>query len=137
MKAVALTLDDGYDDNFTQAFPILRRHGLDGTLFLVSGTVGTPGHVTWDDARQMLAQQMEFGSHTVHHFDLTTLATPDLDFELAQSKEDLERELSVTVEQIAYPSGQYNTRVKERARRAGYEAGWKKGGGWVTPDPIH
>jgi peptidoglycan/xylan/chitin deacetylase (PgdA/CDA1 family) len=134
IKAVALTLDDGYDDNFTQAFPILRRYGLDGTLFLVTGTVGTTGHVTWDEAREMLTERMEFGSHSVHHFDLTTLATPDLDRELTQSKRDLERELAVMVEQIAYPSGQYNHRVQERARQAGYEAGWKKGGGWVTPD---
>jgi peptidoglycan/xylan/chitin deacetylase (PgdA/CDA1 family) len=138
VKAVALTLDDGYDDNFTQAFPILRRYGLDGTLFLVTGTVGTTGHVTWDDARQMLAERMEFGSHSVHHLDLTVLAAADLDRELAQSKEDLEQELAVTIDQIAYPSGQYNRRVMERARRAGYEAGWKKGGGWVTPasDPL-
>jgi hypothetical protein len=68
-RSVALTLDDGYDDNFTQAFPILRRYGLDGTLFLVSSTVGTQGHVTWDEAREMRDERMEFGSHSVHHFE--------------------------------------------------------------------
>src|SRR5262249_24572689 len=73
IRCVALTLDDGYDDNFTHAFPILRRFGLDGTLFLFTGTVGSPGHVTWEDAREMLGERMEFGSHSVHHFDLTTL----------------------------------------------------------------
>ena len=134
VKAVALTLDDGYGDDFTQVFPILRRYGLDGTLVLVTGTVGTAGHVSWDEAREMAAERMEFGSHTVRHLDLTTLAEPELDRELAGSKEELERQLAVPIEQIAYPSGQYNARVKEHARWAGYDAGWKKGGGWVTPD---
>jgi peptidoglycan/xylan/chitin deacetylase (PgdA/CDA1 family) len=55
VRSVALTLDDGYGDDFTEAFPILRRYGLDGTLFLVTGTVDTAGHVSWDEARQMLA----------------------------------------------------------------------------------
>jgi peptidoglycan/xylan/chitin deacetylase (PgdA/CDA1 family) len=134
IKAVALTLDDGYHDNFTHAFSILRRYGLDGTLFLVTSTVGAPGHVTWEEAREMLGERMDFGSHSVHHTDLTTLALPDLDRELMDSRERLERELSIPMEQIAYPSGQYNDRVKERARQAGYAAGWKKGGGWVTAD---
>jgi peptidoglycan/xylan/chitin deacetylase (PgdA/CDA1 family) len=134
VRAVALTLDDGYDDNFTQAFPVLRRYGLDGTLFLVTGTVDTPDHVTWECARAMGAAGMEFGSHSVHHFDLTTLSLPELDRELQESRAELEQQLSTPIQQIAYPSGQYNERVKERARQAGYRAGWKKGGGWVTPD---
>jgi peptidoglycan/xylan/chitin deacetylase (PgdA/CDA1 family) len=138
VHSVALTLDDGYGDDFTEAFPILRRYGLDGTLFLVTGSVGTADHVSWAEAREMLAERMEFGSHTVHHSDLTTLAEPELDRELADSKVELERQLGVPIEQIAYPAGQYNARVKEHARQAGYDAGWKKGGGWVTPgsDPL-
>ncbi|MBI3911291.1 MAG: polysaccharide deacetylase family protein, partial [Armatimonadetes bacterium] len=133
-RAAALTLDDGYGCAFTRAFPILRRYGLDGTLFLVTSTVGTAGHVAWDEARLMLAQGMDFGSHAVRHCDLTALPTPELDAELALSKADLERELATPIRQIAYPAGRYDERVKEHARQAGYLAGWKKGGGWVTPD---
>jgi peptidoglycan/xylan/chitin deacetylase (PgdA/CDA1 family) len=133
-QAVALTLDDGYEDNFAQAFPILRRYGLDGTLFLVTATVDTMGHVSWRQAQEMLGEGMEFGSHSAHHYDLTLLSLPELDRELIDSRAELERRLETTIRQIAYPAGQYNERVKERARRAGYVAGWKKGGGWVTPD---
>jgi peptidoglycan/xylan/chitin deacetylase (PgdA/CDA1 family) len=100
----------------------------------VTATVDTPGHVRWEEARAMLGEGMEFGSHSVHHFDLTTLSPPELDAELRDSREELERQLETPVRQIAYPAGQYNDRVKERARWAGYLAGWKKGGGWVTPD---
>jgi peptidoglycan/xylan/chitin deacetylase (PgdA/CDA1 family) len=133
-RAVALTLDDGYDDSFTQAFPILRRYGLDGTLFLVTGTVGTEGHVTWEAAREMLGEGIDFGSHSVSHPDLTTLTDRALSEELRGSKAEMEAHLAKPITQIAYPSGRYDERVKEEARRAGYLAGWKKGGGWVTPD---
>ena len=137
-QAVAITLDDGYDCQFDQAFPILRRHGLDGTLFLVSETVSTPRHVTWDQARRMTRAGMDVGSHSAHHYDLTTLSGSQLDAELLDSKETLERELGIGIVQIAYPAGEYNSRVKRQARHAGYLAGWKKGGGWVTPasDPF-
>ena len=81
---------------------------------------------------------MEFGSHCVHHYDLTTLSPAALDRELRDSKSELEQRLAVPIVQLAYPSGQYNERVKARARLAGYRAGWKKGGGRVTPesDPL-
>src|SRR5439155_17404768 len=103
-------------------------------LFLVTGTVETAGHVSWVEARQMRGEGMEFGSHSVHHWDLTSLPVPQLDAELKDSKAELEQQLSTPILQIAYPSGRYDERVKEHAREAGYRAGWKKGGGWVTPD---
>ena len=109
-----------------QAWAVIRLRDSD--------TVTLVGHVSWDEARQMQAERMEFGSHSVHHYDLTTLPEPDLDRELADSKVELELQLAVPIEQIAYPSGQYNVPVKAHALRAGYDAGWKKGGGWVTPD---
>lgn len=135
-KGIALTLDDGYADNFTQAFPILRRYGLDGTLFLVTSTVGTPRHVTWEQAGSMLREGIEFGSHSAHHVDLTTLSTTGLDAELRESRAELERRLGTPIEQIAYPSGRYDVRVKRQAVRAGYLAGWKKGEGGSHPRRI-
>jgi peptidoglycan/xylan/chitin deacetylase (PgdA/CDA1 family) len=134
VKAAAITLDDGYSDSFEQAFPILHHFGLDGTLFLVTGTVQTEGHVSWAQARQMRGEGMEFGSHSVHHWDLTSLSDVELDAELIESRAELERQLETRIQQIAYPSGRYDERVKKHASDAGYLAGWKKGGGWVTPD---
>ena len=137
-RAVALTMDDGYRDNFTCAFPILARYGIPATVFLVTGVVGDGRHVSWDDARAMQAKTCTFESHTVHHYDLTALKPELLDSELRASKASIESRLSTPVSQIAYPSGAYNAMVTERARQAGYAIGWKKGGGPVTPggDPY-
>ena len=133
-KAVCITLDDGYKDNFEQAFPILLRYKVPATIFLVTNNFGRANRLSWDDVLQMRREAgFEYGSHSVHHYDLTTLDQDQLDFELTESKRLIELRIQDSVTSIAYPAGSYNEFVKERARAAGYSAAWKKGGGLVTP----
>lgn len=132
-KAIAITLDDGYKDNFDIALPILRKHNVPATVFVVTDSIGKPQRLSWAHISLMHGNGVAFGSHTVHHYDLTTLKEVDLDYELRESKRVLELKLEEPVDDIAYPSGKYDARVVERARIAGYTAGWKKGGGPVRP----
>ncbi|OPZ82763.1 MAG: Poly-beta-1,6-N-acetyl-D-glucosamine N-deacetylase precursor [bacterium ADurb.Bin429] len=134
VKAVAVTMDDGYRDNFTCAYPILRRHQAPATVFLVTSVVGDAAHLTWEHARNMRQGDCGFQSHTVHHYDLTTLNDEQLHSELIDSRETITVHLRRPVSQVAYPSGAFNDRVVAGVRAAGYTAAWKKGGGPVTPD---
>lgn len=138
VRAVAITMDDGYEDSFTEAMPILRKYGAVATVFVVVGTVGTPGHVTWDELREMNRLGFDCGSHMVNHRDLTKLSPERVRYEMVVSKAALEQRLGVPILTAAYPGGDYSPSVMEQARAAGYLAGWKKNGAPVRPgqDPY-
>src|SRR5512141_1956340 len=70
---IALTFDDGYEDAFTAAYPILARHGFRATFYIISDFVGRPQYMTWDQVRALAAAGEVIGSHTESHPDLTRL----------------------------------------------------------------
>jgi len=132
-KAVCITMDDGYSDNFDVAYPILKKYNAKATIFVVTSSMGKPARLSWANIGVMHGSGLNFASHTVTHADLTALNDEHLDFELKESRAELERHVGEKVQSIAYPSGAYDDRVIEHAEEAGYWAGWRKGGGPVMP----
>lgn len=121
-KAVVLTFDDGWDSQYSQAFPVLQRLGFVGTFFVFTDAVGTPGHVTWDQVREMRDAGMEIGSHTMTHARLPGLDPWPMWKELAWSKDRIEHELDAEIDLLAYPFGECDPETIDTARRAGYQA---------------
>jgi peptidoglycan/xylan/chitin deacetylase (PgdA/CDA1 family) len=132
-RAVAITFDDGYRDNFEHAWPLLRHHGFQATVFLVSGAVG--GDSSFDSSagydpapmlsaaeiRLMHSAGVEFGSHTRSHPEsLPRLSDGALDGELAGSRRDLEAILDCPVDVFAYPHSRHDERVEKAVIAAGY-----------------
>ena len=121
-RAVAVTFDDGTDDNFTYAFPALARCRIPATVFLIAGQIGRPGFLSEEQIRQMAGARISFGSHGLDHEYLPSLAKPDLERTLSDSKRIIES-LGVPAEFVSYPGGGFNAEVIEAARRAGYAGG--------------
>jgi peptidoglycan/xylan/chitin deacetylase (PgdA/CDA1 family) len=119
-KAVALTFDDGYADAFTTALPVLGQYGYTATFYVVSGLVGLPGYMTWEQLAALRDAGMEIGAHTIDHPDLTTLDMYEAERQIAQSKADLERGLGIEVVSFCYPAGMYNATLAEQVRAAGF-----------------
>jgi peptidoglycan/xylan/chitin deacetylase (PgdA/CDA1 family) len=107
-KPIILTFDDGYEDAYQFAYPLLKAHGFSGMFYIITGKVGWQGQATWDQLRTMLANGMQMGSHTVHHVDMgdTYQASPALAQQEAQiSQSDLQSHLGIPIQHFCYPNG--------------------------------
>ncbi|MHB1926790.1 MAG: glycosyltransferase [Leptospirillum sp.] len=118
--SVCLTFDDGYRDNFTEAFPVLSRHGYSAMIFPVTGFVLGEGehpryrhsavpvpYLSVEQIREMHAAGIEFGCHTHTHPLLSGLTENRASFEIGQAKKLLEDWTKGPVRVFAYPNGVY------------------------------
>lgn len=115
-KPVIITFDDGYEDNYLNAYPILKEYYQKAVIFLVSGTVGTQGHLNAEEISEM-SDLVSFQSHTVTHPDLDSLTLGRIRIELALSKKMIERLTGRPVSVLAYPYGSFDNRVLMVAAR--------------------
>ena len=129
---VALSFDDGMDDNHAVVLPVLREHGLRATIYVTTGLIGKPNPwmapesgarmMTVDELRDLAAAGFEIGAHTVSHPDLSRLGFDECLREMRESRDELERSLGVEVRTFAYPSCHYGPAAVEAARVAGFTA---------------
>lgn len=131
---IGITFDDGYQDNYEWATPILEKYGFRATVFCVTGVMGQKtawaedprwvGHLlmTPAEARDLANRGFEIAAHSRTHPDLTSLTEKDLEDEVAGSRKELEDLLGEPVRTFCYPYGFYNARTMEAARKAGFHA---------------
>lgn len=132
-KAVVLTFDDGYKDNYTNMFPILKKYGFKATVFVITSYINKlPGYLTSKQLKEMQAYGVDIESHTVDHKPLNTLTKAQQLVELADSKAFIEKLLNKKVNYIAYPDGSYNKDTVECAKEAGYTMAFTTDGRWSS-----
>lgn len=122
-KSVLITFDDGYQNVYTNAFPILKKYGFTATVFIVTDVVGNDKwYLTWEQVKEMREAGLVFGSHTLSHVDLTSVFPAEALFQLEKSKDGIEWRLKTPVTYLAYPGGAYNRQIIDLVRQAGYKA---------------
>ncbi|MFH0738532.1 MAG: polysaccharide deacetylase family protein [Candidatus Omnitrophota bacterium] len=124
-RTVAITFDDGYRDNYTYAFPILKKYNLPATLFVIINEIGRPGQdrLSWQEVKQMYSSGLvTFGSHCLGPEPLINLRSDEeVRRQIFDSKKALEDKLGDKVTLFSYPEGFFNDRIKYLAREAGYK----------------
>lgn len=123
-KATAITFDDGYEDNWTLAWPILKRYGFSATVFVIPNELGTEGFMTWEQAQMFLKDGGSIGSHTMTHAYIPETAEEKLSYEIIQSKQVLESKLASPIRHLSYPIGGFSTQAQQLAQQAGYDVAY-------------
>jgi peptidoglycan/xylan/chitin deacetylase (PgdA/CDA1 family) len=130
---VILTFDDGRLGVYRNAFPVLRRNGQKAILFLISGEVGriVKGYLDWAMVREMQSTGLvTFGSHTVHHVELSLASPQRALMELSYSKMVIQRNTGRRCDYFCYPYGKYSAWVAKLVGAAGYRAATTEIPGW-------
>ncbi len=124
-KTIVLSFDDGFQNFYTEAFPILNEFGFTATVFLVTAycekhndwegnlpTLERSKLLSWNEIKELHKHGIEFGAHSLSHPDFTKISLEDVERELVESKSVIEDKLGSAVETFAYPYGKFNNAVK-------------------------
>ena len=141
-KTIVLSFDDGYENFYSRAMPLLSKYCFTASLFMTSGWVrearpygpGIPQMLSWVQLSDLARSGIEIGAHSVTHPELDQLTDERLHDELFSSKKQLEDKLGMEVPGLAYPFGYSNSATRQIAQKAGYSYGYAVGNKIATPN---
>jgi peptidoglycan/xylan/chitin deacetylase (PgdA/CDA1 family) len=120
-RPVILSFDDGWENQFAYAFPLLQKYGFTATFYVVTGYIDHQNFMTVDQLKTMIAAGMTIGDHSRTHPALPSIGNAQrLKDEIVGSKSWLEEKLGVAVDTFAYPYGSYTAAVAAAVKAAGY-----------------
>ena len=116
-KVVAMSFDDGYRNNHTDALPLLKKYNAKASFYVVHRDIGKTIYMDNDRLLDLLANGMEIGSHTINHAPLALIDPKYLPWEVGSAKKFIEKNLDgYILKGIAYPNGGYNAKVIEAVK---------------------
>ena len=130
---VSLTFDDGSASDYTEAFRVLRELKMRATFFIVPSLVETPGYLTWEQLREMVATGMEIGSHSLTHPFMHDLDAAGVRHEFGESKRAIEERLRQPVRTASLPRGWEPAEFEDVLRELGYRVFCTSRVGWWYP----
>ncbi len=128
-KPVILTFDDGYDDNYTELFPLLQKYNVKATVFIIGNAMGKTHKMTAEQIKELSDSGLiSVQSHGYTHHDMDKMDEATLEYELGETWRVLTRVTGKIPTVLCYPTGYYNSTTIKVAERY-YQFGLKMQGG--------
>ena len=129
-KSVAITFDDGYSDNYLNAYPYFKKYGIPATIFVTTGYVGKEMSLdnknlptlSWSEIKIMSKNKIEIGAHTISHLKLTEIELDDVRKEIIDSKKEIEKKIGKEARFFAYPFNAYNQSILKLIKQTGLKS---------------
>ncbi len=122
-RTVVITVDDGYEDNYIYAYPILKKYGFPATIFIIANFIDNKkDYMNWEEIRTMSKDNISFGGHTKNEAYLPSIKKKEILWdEIAGCKKLIENKIGKPVDYFCYPTGGFTEEVKVFVRKAGYK----------------
>lgn len=133
-KSILITFDDGYMDNYYNAYPILKELNMKATIFCITSELDGSYYLSEDAIKEMSKNNIDIESHTVNHLHLNTLTYDEQLRELTESKAKLENITGNKITSIAFPFGDYNEDSIKAAKNSGYSIAFTTNKGFANRD---
>ncbi|MBU2540607.1 MAG: polysaccharide deacetylase family protein [Candidatus Omnitrophica bacterium] len=137
-NTVVITFDDGYQDNFTVVFPIIKKYDIPITIFICPMLISEEEqYLTWPQVKKLSDSSLvDIGSHTLNHTFLPDLKGREesLIMQISGSKEILEDILKVPIDSFSYPAGGFNKNIRRIVEESGYRVAVATKPGLDYPD---
>lgn len=130
-RPVVITFDDGYGDNYANAFPSLKNNNMKGVFFIISDKITEEGgyFMSINMLKEMKDAGMQIENHTANHLELNTLSREDAYDEIKRGQEFLRNVIGSGGEYLCYPVGRYNDETIEIEKELGIKAAVTTQGG--------
>jgi peptidoglycan/xylan/chitin deacetylase (PgdA/CDA1 family) len=138
-KPIVLTFDNGYQSQYTNALPVLKRMGWVGNeMMQLSGLPPSQGGLSDAQVRGLVSNGWEIDTQGMSHADLIAIPPSELHYQVFTARQLLRRRYGVTADWFAYPSGHYNANVIATLKAAGFIGSLTVVPGWGAPgqDPF-
>lgn len=122
-KSIVVSMDDGYADIYTYAYPIMQKYGIVASLAISTGLLNNPGYMSWDQLRQMTSSGKVFVyNHTWSHANLYQASKEKAQYEVVTAKGQLAEYLGSNSSVFFHPYGGASNEAIGVLRANGYSA---------------
>lgn len=133
-KALAITIDDGYESIYKVAYPRFKKAGIPFSIFISTDAIdrGYSGHLNWEQVREMSKDPLVYiGAHTASHLHMAAASESRMGDEMSRSLERLEKELGYRPDIFAFPYGEASLKAIEVVRGFGMKAAFGQHSGAI------